>query len=292
MIWFIIIAVAVVVLVFFWRSYKVKYDTVIAYTGGLGSGKSYNSVKMSLRLLRKNRRLVKRHNKWEKFKHTVVKKYVPKIWEKPMLYASIPVRITRKEWAFVLTKEHLLLTKKLVPHSIVFIDEIGSFASQFEYDLPNLKDNFNEFVRFYRHYTFGGYLVVNDQCSENIVLYVRRRVNTVFNLMHFKKWFGLFYTVKVRNISISEEIKTIEEEDTEDNMTTLFGLLGFLKHYDIYCYSGRYKTVPAWRERVYKSYKKNNLLTVPETRVKKKTTDEEDMETVGKLLTDKDKKTA
>ena len=75
-------------------------------------------------------------------------------------------------------------------------------------------------------------------------------------------------------------------------MTTLFGFLGFLKHYDTYCYSGRYKTVPAWKERVYKGYKKNNLLTVPETRVKKKTTDEEDMETVGKLLTDKDKKTA
>ena len=117
----------------------------------------------------------------------------------------------------------------------MFIDEVGSFASQFEYNNPNIKDNFDEFVRLFRHYTKGGYLVVNDQCSENIVLQIRRRINTVFNLMHFKKWFGIVYTVKVRNISISEEIKTVEEQDTEDNMTTKIRFMPlFLKRYDTY----------------------------------------------------------
>lgn len=280
MIEIIIIVAAVVLLVIWWKCYKVKYDTVIAYTGGLGSGKSFESVGMSLRLLRKNRRLVRRHNRWERVKCFFRKKRTLVLWEKPMLYASIPVRISRKEWAIRLMPEHLLLTKRIVPRSVVFIDEVGSWASQFDYDNLNARDNFDECVRFYRHYTKGGYLVVNDQCSENIVLQIRRRINTVFNLMHFKKWFGLFYTVKVRNISISEEIKTIEEEDTEDNMTTLFGFLGFRKRYDTYCYSERYDTVPTWRERIYKRYKKNELLTMPEKKVKKKTNDEE-LETVN-----------
>ena len=115
----------------------------------------------------------------------------------------------------------------------------------------------------------------NTHCALDYADYIRRRINTVFNLMHFKKWFGIVYTVRVRNISISEEIKTIEEEDTEDNMTLLWGFMGFFKHYDTYCYSERYNTVPEWREREYFRMKKNELLAVPEKRVKKKTNDKE-----------------
>ncbi len=272
----VVIIIAVVLLVIFLiRNYKMEYDTVVAFTGGLGSGKSLLSVKTAIQLYRRNCSKVAWHNFWEKWARVFSTKITLDLWEKPVLYASIPVRISHNEWSTQLTKEHLLLTKRIVPRSVVLIDEIGSYASQFEYDNLNVRDNFDEFVRFFRHYTLGGYLVVNDQCSENIVLQVRRRINTVFNLMHFKKWFGLFYTVKVRNMSISEEIKTVEEEDTEDNMTTLFGFLGFFKNYDTYCYSGRYVTVPQWKERVYKRYKKNELLALPEKRYKKKTTDKE-----------------
>lgn len=274
MIYIVLICILLAILLI--RCYKLTYDTVIAFTGGLGSGKTFQSVKVSLRLLRRQRMRVKRHNWFESVKKTFYKKYVMDIWEKPMLYSSIPVRINKKEWAIMLKPEHLLLTKRIRQRSVVFIDEVGSWAKQFDYALPNIQDNFDEFVRFFRHYTKGGYLVVNDQCSENIVLYIRRRINTVFNLMHFKKWFGLVYTVRVRNISISEEIKTIEEEDTEDNMTMLWGFLGFFRHYDTHCYSGRYNTVPEWKEREYYKLKKNELLAVPEKRIKKKTNDNEE----------------
>lgn len=280
----IFLIIAIVVCVFLWKSYTIRYDTVIAFTGGLGSGKTFQSVKISLKLLRRQRSRVKWHNRFERVKAFFSKKHKKDIWEQPLLYSSIPVRISKTEWAVMLKPEHLLLTKRIRQRSVVFIDEVGSWAKQFDYALPNIQDNFDELVRFFRHYTKGGYLVVNDQCSENIVLYIRRRINTVFNLMHFKKWFCLFYTVKVRNISISEEIKTVEEEDTEDNMTTLFGLLGFFKHYDTYCYSERYKTVPEWRERVYYKMKKNELLSVPEKRVKKKTNNEEDLDTLREPL--------
>lgn len=258
MIWFLIIGI--ILLVILLKSYRIVFDTVIAYTGGLGSGKTYLSVNTSLRLLRKQRWRVRLHNFLQRVKRMLYKKYKMDLWEKPLLYSSIPVRINKKEWAVMLKPEHLLLTKRIRYRSIVFIDEVGSWAKQFDYALPNIQDNFDELVRFFRHYTKGGYLVVNDQCSENIVLYIRRRLNTVFNLMHFKKWFGLVYTVRVRNISISEEIKTIEEEDTEDNMTILWGFMGFFKHYDTYCYSERYLTVPEWREREYYKLKKKRIV--------------------------------
>lgn len=265
----ILIVILIILLYLWWKSYKIKYDTIIAFTGGLGSGKSLLSVQKCIYLLRKQRQKVKRINRFRKFLN-LFRKEKKALEPKPMLYSSIPVRISKKEYSVILTAEHLLLSWRIMKKSVVFIDEVGSWLSQFDYKGTNVS-SFDEFVRLYRHYTQGGYLVVNDQCSENIVLQVRRRINQVFNLMHFKKWFGIIYTVKVRNISISEEIKTVEENDTEDNMTTLFGLMPFFKRYDTYCYSERYDIVPYFPDIPYTKMKKHDLLTCPKYLVKKMT---------------------
>ena len=252
------IVIIAVVLWRFFSSYRLKtFDTVVAFTGGLGSGKSFLSTELAVKLLRRKRREV-----W--FKNLFRKK-----GEKlplPYLYSSIPVEVSKKEKAIILTEKHLTLQERLVPGSVCFIDEIGSFCSQFDYKAKNA-DVFDEFVRFYRHYTRNGYLVCNDQCSENIVLQVRRRLNTVYNLMGFRKWFGIFYTVKVRNISVSEEIKTIEEQDTEDNMTTLFGLLPLRKRYDTHCYAPRYDYVPEGDPQRHTILQKLDILRLPKQEV-------------------------
>lgn len=251
-----LVILAIIAIVCLWRSYRFNtYDTVVAFTGGLGSGKSFMSVDMSIRLLRRQRRKVLIHN----ILHPKEK------WEKPLLYSSIPVRVGRKEMATILTDGHLLLQERIVPNSVVFIDEIGGYCSQFDYRATNT-DIFDEFVRFFRHYTQGGYLVVNDQCSENIVLQVRRRLNTVYNLMAFRIWpsklFPLFYTVKVRNITVSEEIKTIEEQDTEDNMTTYFGIMPPYKRYDTHCYSHRYDRVTRVNNHEHAQMKQDKILRI------------------------------
>ena len=255
-----IICVALIVFAL-WKiftSYRLNtYDTVVAFTGGLGSGKSFLSVDMAIKLLRRKRREVRWKNLFRKKGEKL---------PLPLLYASIPVQISKKESAVILTEKHLILQEKLVQGSVCFIDEIGSFCSQFDYKAKNA-DVFDEFIRFYRHYTKNGFIVCNDQCSENIVLQVRRRLNTVYNLMGFRKWFGLFYTVKVRNISVSEEIKTIEERDTEDNMTTLFGLMPIRRRYDTHCYSGRYDYVPDGDIQRHETLKKLDILRLPKKEV-------------------------
>ena len=83
MIW--IIIAAVILLIILWKCYKIKYDTVIAFTGGLGSGKSFLSVSMAVKLLRKNRRKVKWHNRKEKIKQFFKKSYEPKLKEKKFI---------------------------------------------------------------------------------------------------------------------------------------------------------------------------------------------------------------
>ena len=267
------VILAIVILAFvMWliiKPYVMSYDTVVSYTGGLGSGKSLISTQMAVRLLRKNRYKVLWHN----IRHPKSK------IAKPLLFSSIPLRISKKEWAFALTPEHLTLESKLPEKCVVFIDEIDAYASQFDFKQPNIIQNFDEFCRFFRHYTKGGYLVCNTQSTDNLVLQIRRRMNTVFNLMHFKKWFWLFYTVKVRNISISEEIKTIEQDNVEDNMSTLFGFLPiFCRRYDTYCYSGRYTTLPTLKNKRYKALKTNEVIKCPTERRTPLTTNKNDTE--------------
>ncbi len=278
---YILIIIVVLLIIFFIiKPYIIHYDTVICFTGGLGSGKSLISTQMAVKLLKKNRLKVFWHN----LTHRKNKK------EKPLLYSSIPLRISRKEWALQLQPEHLILQSQLPEKCVIFLDEIDSFASQFDYKLPNIVENFDEFCRFFRHYTKGGYLVCNTQCTDNLVLQIRRRMNTVFNLMHFKKWFWVFYTVKVRNISISEEIKTIETEDVEDNMSTLFGFLPiFCRRYDTYCYSGRYITVPNGQNMVYKRLKTNKVIKSPRNSQTPLTTDI-DLYDITEVKTTKKKK--
>lgn len=267
MVIFIIIAIIAVVLLL--KSYRLDTrDTVIAFSGGLGSGKTFLSVRTALRALSWSRIL------WrlDKLLHPVSRKHDPK----PELYSSIPIRtvtgILRKKETFShkLTPEILLLQERIPPRSVVMIDEIGSFMSQFEYRAVNA-DRLDEFVRLFRHYTLGGKFICNDQCSENIVLQVRRRLNTVYNLMRFRKLPLLpVWHCRVRNILISEEIKTVQtERHAEDEFQILLGLMPpkNRKNYDTYCYSRRYLRLWKTRTGRYTELKKDDLLKNPTIKV-------------------------
>lgn len=262
--------------------YFIKGDTIICFTGGLGSGKSVLSDKTVNKKIKYVSFLRFRRNIKIRFLNLFRSKAnkKPIFKYKPMVYSSIPLRFRRfiwskREWAIQLTYEHLMLVRKLVPMSITYVDEIGSFANQFEFKNPNILDNFNEFIRLYRHYTLGGFFICNDQCSENIVLEVRRRINTVFNLCNFRRIIIIpfllsIYWVKCRNISISEEIKTIETMNKEDNMRNVFGFMPRRWMFDTYCYSVRYNSVPYKEEDLYEELKTHHLLDFPkEKKVKK-----------------------
>lgn len=237
---------------------KNKRDTITCYTGGLGSGKTCFSVHDSIKIFKLQRFKVFLYNLFHKVKR-----------EKPLLYTTIPVYINKRYgMSEKLELDHVLLKKRLNERSVTFIDEIGGFASQFEYKNVNIYDNFDEFIRLYRHFTKGGYLVVNDQCSENIVLQVRRRINVITNLSKF--YVVPFFHIVIyfsRKINISEEIKTILVDEDDINNTSKLNItywpfffkwkiLGKKPHYDTYCYSERYKRIP---EKNCKSFPNDTL---------------------------------
>lgn len=271
----ILVAFAIVFLLV--RPYLLQYDNLVAFTGGLGSGKTFLSVQTAVTLYRKQR-----------FKARLYNLLHPKhIIELPELYSNIPLRITRKKTAIRLTERHLLLQERLARGSVCLLDEVDCFANQFSFNNPCIIDqsgkdedcgNFDEFCRFYRHYTKGGYLIFNTQATANENLVIRRRQNQINCLFGFRKWGipilypALLYTVRVRNISVTDDIKVEEEANAQDNMRLLIGFFPLIRRYDTYCYSGRYDSVPQGADERHKALKTNKTLTAPKGKQPKYTT--------------------
>jgi len=269
------------------RTLKDKQETITAFTGGLGSGKTFLTVlKATARYLR-NLGKYYRKKVWHCFKNLFRKKENKKPWthDKPILLSNIPVGIKKvrdkethkKKWLYCqeLKVEHLLLQEAIPLGSVVILDEVSAVASQYDFSKHNVKDVMDEFFRLFRHYVSNpqlkiqSYLFVNDQCSENINLVIRRRLNTVHNLSNFKVFLGHFIIYFERQINISEEIKTVDikqgagEADTQDNAGLTFKFVWRKPKYDTYCYHNRYKRVPKRKIRTYTGFQKDTLMKCP-----------------------------
>ena len=271
-----IILIACVAVYLIAKPYFIKHDTLVSFTGGLGAGKTFMSTQTAIVLYRKQLLWVKIYNIFHPKRKLL----------EPELYSNIPLRKGLFSYAIKLEKEHLLLQKRVIPRSVVFLDEVDVWANQFQHDNPCIVNkkggdsdgNFDEFCRFYRHYTKGGYLIFNTQATANENLTIRRRQNTVVQLFHFRKWGipllwpNIIYTVYARNVTLSDDVKTVEENNAEDNMRLMIGFMPLIKKYDTYCYSDRYETVPYEKEYRFKRLKTNKTLIAPLGRQPKLTT--------------------
>jgi len=234
------------------KFYFLKVDNTLMFTGAPGTGKTNAMVVMALKLYRKTLRKVRRHNTFKRDK-----------WEEPVLYSNIPIRLNRSTWSTVLKKEHLLLTERINHRSVTVITEIGKIASQYDWNNLNVQDNLNDFISLYRQYTLGGYFLCDDQSSDNVAVTIRRRLGTVINMLHFRRFWKIYW-VKMRNITVSEDIKTIEDDSAETNMRWKVGLFPlFYSNYDTYAFSERYNSVPKGLLLYFKQYKTNKIMDLP-----------------------------
>lgn len=287
------IVMIVLMILFFWiykKFYYISVDNTLMLTGAPGTGKTNEAVKWALKLWRHQKRKVK----WYNFKGRFIKREPLEI---PRLYSNIPIRIgkysrrrykriiesliddqmgltetylrshiSRNRFCFRLKPEHLMEQERLVLRSVILMTELGKIASQYHWNNENVQQHLDDFASMWRQYSKGGYFIADDQSSDNIVVQIRRRMGTVINMLHFRK-FWKFYWVKMRNITISEDIKTIEEESAEDNMRwrlSMFPL--FHRNYDTYAFSERYNSVPQAQDELYCSYKTNEIIKLPEAK--------------------------
>lgn len=277
------IVLGVVALVFLYKvlkPYFLKYDTTLCITGGLGSGKTLTAVKTAVVLIRRQR-LVKyyiynawwkmvnkcrksankrrrKHNEkiYQKYddvniikkKHKTIKKLHP-LREKPMIYSNLPIRFKshlfgrKKEGAIKLEAPQLVCLENINEYSVILIDELPQFVNQFNWNEELIQKNVNEWITYFRHY-IGGYFITTAQSVDDVVVQIRRKLNQAVWCYDFKKWlFGLFYTIRMCDVMLSDQIGTMSTTQLEDNTKLHFGLFPPKNTYATRCYKNRMKNV-------------------------------------------------
>lgn len=262
------------------KPYFIKYDTTLCITGGLGSGKTLTAVKTSIVLIRrmritkyyiynawwkmvnyfrhKNNVRKKKHNEkvYEKYddpkqiqKHLRKLKKKHPLRAKPMLYSNLPIHFKthlfgrKKEWSIKLDAKQTTLLKNMREYSVVLIDELPQFVNQFNWNEELVQKNVNEWITYFRHY-IGGYFITTAQSVDDVVVQIRRKLNQAVWCYDFKKWlFGLFYTIRMCDIMLSDQVGTMSTTMLEENTKLHFGLFPPRKTYATRCYKNRMKNV-------------------------------------------------
>lgn len=292
MLWLIVIALVIGIGYVIIQPYTLRYDTICSFTGGLGSGKTFLSVETAIHLWKRNVRRTKAYNFFRRKKNKL---------PLPLLYTSIPVKIGKKKgkpvYAQILDADMLTLQTRVVPGSVVMLDEVDVWASQWSLangniiEIPNKKDLeakrdgkqdfdtglFDESIRLWRHMNSSkaceARLVCNSQATSNITTIIRRRMNVVFVLSgktFIKLPFGwALFWCDCRNITITDEITNTNATNNEDNCRKLFRLVHGRK-YDTHCYEERAKTIPIVEGLKWSAFKTHRLLKCPIQRMKSK----------------------
>ena len=236
----IIIIILIIFLAYkFLKPYFIKHDTTILFCGGLGSGKTLNSVKQAIILYRKNLMKWRVKKTWHNFKQLFKKKSKKTQFtqEKPLFYSTIPIKLGKSQ-SIQLLKQHLTLDLRINQNSIVLIDELPNIVNQFNWNLEDVQTNLNEFITYFRHY-INGYLIVNGQAVSEIVKQVRVKLNSYYWCFNFQKFLFFFYRVRILNSQISENLVSISTEFIENNTRWTYGIIP-RKQYNTRAYKHRY----------------------------------------------------
>ncbi len=268
--WFLGIEVVLMIVFFIYlwiKKYRPVIDRVNFFSGAPGTGKSKLMVDLAVNKYRSVLRSVKIRNFIFKLYNKIApKKYKKEYLEIPRLYSNFPILWKRKTFSYALTDDIILLQKRLQYGSVVVIDEFSELASNQDYNNVYAKFNVDEFIRFFRQYTLGGWFYAADQSSDSVLVQVRRRIGKVYNLVGFRKlpFFKIAFT-NVRHLSISEDIKVVESGQAENlkHNTNWLPLFFYKKRYDTYAFSNRVVDMEVADTQQFDKFKTNNLLSIP-----------------------------
>lgn len=275
--WLIPAILIVLAVLWVWKKYirpvAVNHDSTLLFTGGLGSSKSLNSVKKAISAINSfhrswwwDCRKADFHNKLHGLKEG--DEGFLGYADEPRLYSNIPVRwgwFWNWKYSIDLTKAMLTLKQRIAVGSVVFVDELPQYVSQFEYDNPDVQGSVNEFVTFFRHY-IDGLFIANAQSLDEVECHIRRKLNVYYYCFDFQKIFFFFYRVRVLRCRIGDVSVSLTNDFIEKNASWHYGLL-FPRHYDTRCYRHRYDKVPFGDEVHFTELTTNKILRLDETRV-------------------------
>lgn len=250
--WILFIIAIVIILVICFKFRKPKKTTLLCYAGGNGTGKTFNGTHDALKFYKSSLRAWKRVNKPFFLRPLYLIPYFNKKrlneefygLEKPCLYSSYPIRISRNKFSLPLTNDIMFLRKSIPLGSQVVIDEFSSWISQFEYN-DVFSSTLNDHIQKWRHYHGNlSHLIVMDQCTNNIPIQVRYRLNEAVICNSTKHYFKFIHITSYKCIQLTDDIKSIEVLDKDDSDTDDKTLrivrFSLSRKYDERAYSNRY----------------------------------------------------
>lgn len=228
----VLILLFIIFVLVYYRYFRVKLplQTVNFYSGGLGSGKTFLLTKKAIALYRSSIWKYRISKILNKLSFGLIEIYPIRY-----IYSNYPIKISKKKYSRILSREHLLGIKKLPEYAIVVIDEASAiFPNQARKSDIAITYNF----RWFRHFV-GGTLLLADQSVGSIDIEIRRRINIVYYLSDFKSIIGVFYKVNIYRVLYAEDIITnTNSVNTVDNniMYGVFGLRKYASRYYKYNY--------------------------------------------------------
>lgn len=199
---FLVCGIATIVILF--RSKPFALNTIVCITGAPGSGKTLTATQLAIRAYRKQRFLYFLN----RITFGAVALFSPRAAHSPHLFSNIPVCIGWKKgkpiFAEPLKTEHILLLEQLPEYSVCFIDEIGSFCGQWEFDNPYVQTNVQLFVRFYRHFigTERAGLIMTEQSSDFIAKSIRDRVGMFVHMVETRRAWKILPVLRSRYVEL------------------------------------------------------------------------------------------
>lgn len=229
------IILAVVLYIVYRNNFKIlKVPSVCEITGGVKTGKSLLSVKLSQLDFRK------RHFKW-----WFATKILHKKLEEPLYYTNTtssfknirgkkPHRLDR--CIVNITREHLLREIRFNYKSVIYINEASLFADNMDYKNEDRNTELSLFNKLIGHETRGGALYYDTQSPLDCHYSIKRVASTYFFIF---KSFDLFF---FRILYLREMINTengVNNFDKDVDFTQLKVLVPrwWYKRYDRYEFS-------------------------------------------------------
>lgn len=240
----------------FFKPTPITHDSTVLFTGGLGSGKSLNSVKVSIKAYKS----AVFHWKLDNLKVKAWNWFFPNkkkgFAEKPMFKSNLPVKLGKDKYSSILTRDDLTLKTRIPVGSVVLIDELPQFINQFQWE--SAQGVLNEFITFFRHYV-NGLLVCNAQSLDEVECHIRRKLSAYYYCFDFQPFFWIFYRCHILKCRVGDAAVSLTNEYVDDNAKWHYGFLVFAPYRSRYLMH-RYDKVKKVNEAAFDDFYTNRIL--------------------------------
>lgn len=243
LIWIILIALLGLLIWLYFKFIKIpKIKNIVFIDGTLGSGKTYYSVSLAIRL---HKKALRRYRLTLLLKPLIIlakrikdKEYNWVEPEKPLLYSNIPLC----NYPFVkINKDLILREKRFAYRSVLLLDEFSLMADQYTYKDRGISERLSLFFKLFRHETRGGYIVINSQSTSDLH-YSIKYVLSDYLYIHHRTKVPFFSILQMQEMAYcgdkdGSQIVNVRNEDIERSNRAVIVWNKYYKYFDTYCYS-------------------------------------------------------